>query len=113
MENSFYRKDGVNIVSKLLNKPEIINKKSILFLIIAIILLFLLFNNKGIIQRVHLEMNRKEINRQIQSEEQRQKKYQEEIYLLKNSDDKIEKIARERYNMKKPGETVYKKKNNK
>jgi cell division protein FtsB len=113
MENKFYRKDGENLLSKLLRKPEMINKKIIFLMVIVTILLFLLFNNKGIIQRINLEMDRKKINQQIQLEEQRQKKYQEEIYLLKNSNEKIEKIAREKYNMKRPGETVYKKKINK
>jgi cell division protein FtsB len=113
MENRFYRKNGENILSKLLNKPGMINKKIIFLLVILTIFLFLLLNNKGIVQRIKLEYEKKKINEQIQNEEQRQKKYQEEIYLLKNSNEKIEKVAREKYNMKRPGETVYKKKNNK
>ena len=108
MENKFYRKDGENILLNLVKKNEFTNKKFIFLIILIPILLFLFFNNKGIIQRIGLEMERKKLLEQISLEEQRQKKFQEDIYLIKNSNEKIEKIAREKYNMKRPGETVYK-----
>lgn len=112
MENEFYRKEGDNPLARLLRKPWLTNKKLIFLLIFIPILLFILFNNKGIIQRIRLGYERDRIQEQIRIEEEKQKKIQEEIYLLKNSDEKIEKVAREKYNMKRPGETVYKKKNN-
>jgi cell division protein FtsB len=111
MENRFYRKEGGNLLSKLIKKPDLSNTNLLLLLIIIPIILFLLLNNKGIIQRIRLEIESKRLQEMIQQEEQNQKKLQEKIHLLKTDKSEIEKVAREKYNMKRPGETIYKKKN--
>ena len=113
MENKFYRKNDINPVQNLIKKPGFINKKVLLLLLIIPVLLFILFNNKGVWQRYKLEREKKGINEMIKSEEEKHKQYQDEIQSLKTDKSKIEKVAREKYNMKRPGETIYKRKDNK
>jgi len=113
MENQFYRKSDQNPVQNLVKKPGFINKKVLLLLLIVPVLLFILFNTKGVWQRYKLEKEQKEINEMIKAEEEKHKQYQDEIQALKTDKSKIEKTAREKYNMKRPGETIYKRKENK
>ncbi len=113
MENRFYRNLDKNPVQHLVKKPGFINKKVLILLLLIPVLLFILFNNKGVWQRYKLDREKKQINEMIKSEEEKQKQYQQEIQDLKTDNKKIEKVAREKYNMKRPGETIYKRKNNK
>ena len=113
MQNRFYRNSDKNPVQNVIKKPGFINKKILLLLLLIPVLLFILFNNKGLWQRFQLEREKDKINEMIKSEEERQKEYQQEIEALKTDNKKIEKVAREKYNMKRPGETIYKRKDNK
>ncbi|HEY9186960.1 MAG TPA: septum formation initiator family protein [Ignavibacteria bacterium] len=113
MDNHFYRNTEKRPLKNLLKKEGTINKKLIIIFFIIPILLFIIFNNKGLWQRVKLEKEKESINTQIKEEEKKQKYYLNEIYLLKNDSSKIEKVAREKFNMKRSGETIYKRKDNK
>lgn len=113
MQNQFYRNIDKNPVQNVVKKPGFINKKVLILLLLIPVLLFILFNNKGLWQRYKLEKEKNQIHETIKSEEEKQKKYQQEIEELKTEDKKIEKVAREKYNMKRPGETIYKRKDNK
>lgn len=66
------------------------------------------FGNKGIIQRIRLESEKSELEKQLDAEIKKTEFLQKEIDELKNSDKKIEKIAREKYGMTKEGEKIYK-----
>jgi len=112
MDNHFYRNTEKKPLKNLLKKESTINKKLIIFFFIIPILLFIVFNNKGLWQRIKLEKEKEYINAQIKEEENKQKFYLNEIYLLKNDSAKVEKVAREKFNMKRSGETIYKRKNN-
>jgi cell division protein FtsB len=113
MENQFYRNADKNPAQNIIKKPGFINKKVLILLLLIPVLLFILFNNKGVWQRYKLEREQKQINEMIKSEEEKHKQYQDEIQALKTDKSKIEKVAREKYNMKRPGETIYKRKDNK
>lgn len=85
------------------------NKIFILFIIILSVLLFSsLFGSKGLIYRLKLESEKKELEKQMQGEMKKGEELQKEIEELKNSDKKIEEVAREKYKMTKEGEKIYK-----
>jgi cell division protein FtsB len=69
---------------------------------------YAVFGKKGILQRVELEMENKQLQQQLKDEQEKTVKLQKEIEDLKSSDKKIEKVAREKYGMTKEGEEIYK-----
>jgi len=66
------------------------------------------FGNKGILQRYRLESERKELEKQLDEEYKKAETLRKEIEELRTSDEKIEKVAREKYGMTKDGETIQK-----
>lgn len=66
------------------------------------------FGNKGILQRYRLESERKELEKQLDDEYKKAEALRKEIEELRTSDEKMEKVAREKYGMTKDGETVQK-----
>ncbi|MEO8664143.1 MAG: septum formation initiator family protein [Ignavibacteria bacterium] len=66
------------------------------------------FGNKGILQRFRLESEKKELEKQLEAEHKKSDDLRKEIDDLKTSDEKMEKIAREKYGMTKDGEKIYK-----
>jgi cell division protein FtsB len=84
------------------------NKKLSAILAAAfVILLYVLFNNQGIVQRVRLERQKKEMLQKIQQAEQEQKQLQDQSKALDGDKKAIEKVAREKYGMVREGEKVY------
>lgn len=81
----------------------------ILYLIILLLIVsYAVFGKKGILQRVELEMENKELQRKLKDEQDKTLMLQKEIEELKSSDKKVEKVAREKYGMLKEGEEIYK-----
>lgn len=72
------------------------------------ILSYAVFGRKGILQRVELELQNRGLQQKLRDEKDRTAMLQNEIELLKTSDKKIEKVAREKYGMTKEGEEIYK-----
>ena len=72
------------------------------------ILSYAVFGRKGILQRVELELENRGLQQKLRDEKDRTVMLQNEIELLKTSDKKIEKVAREKYGMTKEGEEIYK-----
>jgi cell division protein FtsB len=66
------------------------------------------FGNKGILQRYRLETERKELEKQLDDEYKKAEALRKEIEELRTSDEKMEKVAREKYGMTKDGETIQK-----
>ncbi len=66
------------------------------------------FGNKGILQRIRLESEKKGLEEQLNAEIKKSQSLQKEIEDLKSSDKKIEEVAREKYGMTKEGEKIYK-----
>ena len=65
------------------------------------------FGNKGIISRIKLESEKKQLEEQFQTEINKSEELQKEINELNNSENKIEKVAREKYGLTKEGEQIY------
>ncbi|RPI17680.1 MAG: hypothetical protein EHM58_08435 [Ignavibacteriae bacterium] len=80
----------------------------IYLLILLVVASYAVFGKKGILQRVELEMEVKELRVKLKEEQDKTLILQKEIEDLKTSDKKIEKTAREKYGMVKDGEEIYK-----
>jgi len=80
----------------------------ILAAIVAIILFFAFFlGDHGLIHYWKLMYERNEIREKIEQLKAEHKQLADEIELLQKSNQYIEKIARERYNMGREGERVF------
>jgi cell division protein FtsB len=99
-EDSFSK----NIVKYIYHR----RKFFIYLLILVAILSYAVFGKKGILQRVELEMENSQLKEKLKSEQDKSLMLQKEIEEIKTSDKKIEKVAREKYNMVKEGEEIYK-----
>jgi cell division protein FtsB len=91
-------------IRKLLRSPKLL----LIFSIILVLTATLLFANKGLWRHAKL---RSEISSQQAKQKQlddEQKILSKQVDQLKSEDPAtIERIAREKYNMKRPGETIY------
>jgi cell division protein FtsB len=113
MENQFYRKIPTRRFFRDVVKKALKNKKrTAVFLAVFILFLYLMFDNKGILARVRLESQKKEMTQQVQQAEAETKKLEANIKALEGDKKTIEKIAREKYGMAREGETVYRVKKN-
>ncbi len=84
------------------------NKKLSAILAAAILLLlYVLFNNQGVLERVRLERQKKELLLKIEKAEQEQKQLQDQSKALDGDKKAVEKVAREKYGMVREGEKVY------
>lgn len=94
-------------LSNYLNQILSDSKKTTILVVIFIVLLIFLFNNKGLIQRFKIENEKDELIEKIEAAKNEQQNLKKEIKELESNPEKIEKIAREKYGMIKPGEKVY------
>lgn len=84
------------------------NKIFALFLVIVLLLVYMtIFGNKGLIYRIDLESEKKQLEEELQTEINKGEELQKEINELNNSESKIEKVAREKYGLTKEGEQIY------
>ncbi|MBI4811346.1 MAG: septum formation initiator family protein [Ignavibacteriales bacterium] len=107
MDDQYYRKVKPKFKGWL-NKT--LRKKNVLIaLLIALpAISFMMFSNKGIIQRLNFESEKKAMQEKIQQALKEQRRLEEETKALDSDPKAIEKVAREKYGMIKEGETVYK-----
>ncbi|MFA7228132.1 MAG: septum formation initiator family protein [Melioribacteraceae bacterium] len=75
---------------------------------IAVILLFLFFNENGILKYLKLKNEVKKLNEEILKAEERLRALDSEIDSLSFSRAKKEKVAREKFNMMKKSERAFK-----
>jgi cell division protein FtsB len=72
-------------------------------------LIYMIFNESGVIKYLKLKQQVKSLNEQVSDVDKDNKRIQAEIDSLKNKvPAKIERIAREKYNMIRKGEKTYK-----
>lgn len=69
---------------------------------------YVLLNPHGIIQRVRLELAKREMEVKLKEAEVEQQQLQDLAKKLENDKRTIEIVARERYGMLREGETIYK-----
>jgi cell division protein FtsB len=108
MENQFYRNIHPDRFLKKIAKSASKNKRRTIILILAfLLLLYLLFDNKGIITRLQLEVQQREWTEKVKADSLETKRLHEQIKALEGDKKTIEKTAREKYGMAREGETVY------
>ena len=85
------------------------NKLAFIFLLIIIAHIGLaIFGSKGLLTRMKLENDKKQLEKQLQDEIKKGEDLKKEINEINTSDKKVEKIAREKYGMTKDGEKIIK-----
>jgi cell division protein FtsB len=108
MDNQFYRNIQPERFLKRITKKAAKNKKrTTLLVLLFFLVLYLLFDNKGILQRLNLESQHDEWIQKLKADSIETKRLQNQIKALEGDKKTIEKIAREQYGMKREGETVY------
>ncbi len=108
MQNQFYRNIRPERFLKKIAKSATKNKKrTVILLFLFLLFLYLLFDNKGIITRLRLEAQHNEWIEKVKADSIETKRLQEQIKALEGDKKTIEKTAREKYGMKREGETVY------
>lgn len=109
MDSSFYRRK-----KKLFDVPEILrkvvrNRRLMTLIVLGVPLAaYLVFGNRGILQRVHLQQQKAELEAKIRDAEAETRALQAQSKALDGDKKAIEKVAREKYGMVRDGETVYK-----
>lgn len=71
-------------------------------------LFYIFFSDKGFFTRMRFQKEKERIEKQVTDKKHEQDSLRKVIDSLTNSNDMIEKIARERYYMTKEGEIIYK-----
>ena len=92
------------VFSWLKSKPTY----ALLILAAIVISIFVLFNDKGVIIRIRLEMQKKEAMQRLHELEKENEELERRIKALQEDPKEVERVAREKYGMAQEGETVYK-----
>ncbi len=109
MESLFYRKTrkGLDIGGAL--RKLLKNRRLLIALVVGLPLgMYVVFGNRGILQRIRLERQKAELEARIREAEAETRTLQAQSKALDGDKQAIEKVARERYGMVREGETVYK-----
>jgi len=91
-------------------KNNFLTKRKLIISISAIVfLLFLItfFSDYGILQRILLENKKQFLNSEIKKQYLIKDSLKKELYIIKNDSLAIERIAREKFGMIKPGEKIF------
>jgi len=108
MENQFYRNlQPERFLKKISRSAKKNKRRTIILIILFLLFIYLLFDNKGIITRIRLEVQHREWIEKVKSDSIETKRLQEQIKALEGDKKTIEKTAREKYGMAREGETVY------
>ena len=109
MDNVFYRKMQKGFSLRLPLKRLAGNRRMLIALVAGVpILLYVLFGNRGIVQRFRMQSQKVEIEQKILEAGAENRRLQAESKALDADKKAIEKVAREKYGMIRDGETVYK-----
>jgi len=82
--------------------------QGIVFLICMSLIIIFIFGDHGLIKLYKIKNQRKKVQNHIAQLRQEKEKKEEEKNKIENDLDYIEKIAREKYKMVKPGEKIFK-----
>lgn len=81
---------------------------TLLGLIIIFVVVYAIVADKGLLTRLKFQREKSKLEKQLIEEKKKQDTLRKEIDSLNNSDEKIERVAREKYGMTKEGEVIYK-----
>ena len=98
----------MNQLSPYKQRKRLTRRRLVLAILVLVpVLGFVLFSKRGVIARAGLEMEKKEVFEDIRQARVQQDSLRTVIRQLQTDTLLIEKLAREKYGMIKPGETVY------
>lgn len=108
-DNLFYRKARRRIDPGALLRKVLGNRRLLLFLVVGVpVAAYAIFGNRGIVQRFRLQNEKTELEKKIRAAEDEGKSLQAESKALDGDKKAIEKAAREKHNLVREGEKVYK-----
>ncbi|RMH64843.1 MAG: septum formation initiator family protein [Calditrichaeota bacterium] len=81
--------------------------RMLILAVLAVLIGAFLFADRGLYKLWQVKKERDALLREIELLKDKKKHLEEEKHRLEKDIEYIEKTAREKYNMKKPGETVY------
>jgi len=84
-----------------------VRKRYALWVLLLASLNFIVFSDHGVLKRIKLESQKKELSQKIELEYKYKDSLNKVIKKLQNDTLEIERIAREKYGMVKPGEEVF------
>ena len=82
--------------------------QGLVFLICTSLIIIFIFGDHGLIKLYKIKKQRKKVQNQITQLREERENRKEEKNKIENDLDYIEKIAREKYKMVKPGEKIFK-----
>ena len=88
----------------MLNKIKF--TKIILYVVSVLIVSYLVFNDNGLIKFLKIRSELKSLNEEIKKTEDELTSLENSIKMIKSNRDTIEKVAREKFNMKSRNEKV-------
>ena len=99
---------SVGSILKSLVRRALKNKRMTVALILTLLFLsYAVFDNKGIVARIRLESQKRELVRRVKDAQEQNKSLEAQIHAMEGDKKTIERIARENYGMARQGETVY------
>ena len=96
-----------DLLSKFKSSKYAKKRYLVLFFLVVCVGGFAIFSPYGVVNRLSLESEKREILEKIAIERKISDSLRQHIKILESEDYEIEKIAREKYGMIKPGERVY------
>jgi len=109
MDNLYYRKKKKLIDVRSLLRKFLRSRRAVVTAVVGVpLMMYLVFGSHGIIQRIGLENEKASLERKIKEAQEETKRLQAESKALDTDMKEIEKVAREKYNMIREGETLYK-----
>jgi cell division protein FtsB len=108
MNSPFYRKRPRSFDLRGMGRRLSKNRKLLVLLIVGLpVLAFVLFGNRGVVQRLKLQSRKAELLTRIRETEQEGRRLRADSLALGTDRRVIERKARENYRMVRQGETLY------
>jgi cell division protein FtsB len=108
LDNLFYRKGDKGFHGASLARKIGRNKKRVAIILVGVIILgFVIFGNRGFVQRFRLQGEKARLEQSIREAETRTDSLQKESKALDGDKRAIEKVAREKHKMERDGDRVY------
>jgi cell division protein FtsL len=102
------KESGEGILVKVLRFIKYNKFFTLLALVIISILIYAVLADKGLLTRFRFQNEKAKFEKQLIDERKKTDTLKKEVDSLNNSDEKIERVAREKYGMTKEGEVIYK-----
>ncbi len=103
-----YREKNENIFVKILRFIKYNKLFTLIIAVLFVLLFYIFFADKGYFTRLKFQREKEKIEKQLIEERKKQDTLRKVIDSLLNSNEKIERVAREKYYMSKEGEIIYK-----